>query len=252
MSDSDIYIYIPYFIILILGSICAGLYFFLLPHRLKDANNQINNLKKQLDAFKEEKGNVITDLQNKEQEIKEYESYMEDLLKIVEQKPNFDKEDPKQNAKDVENFIIIFTEKFPRGTNNGAKANYFMLQDKAWEAYERVMNLQSYMEAIMNDFQNQTIPDNQEQKVENLAKLLKMAMVSYDYVTSFNNPNKKKGQDLNVQILEEKIDEKNALEQAIEISSSPMETKTKYRVIKASLEWTGIKKYGVIFSGYKL
>lgn len=192
------------------------------------------------------------EIQDKDDIIKSYESDIEEFLQILEMKPNFDKETDAANDNDVKAFIDNVLNRYPQGCSIEGKENYFKRNDAGTKAFELFMRIRSYMNNVQMSLQSQDTPLTPEQKRANMEKVLDMAMVAFDAITSFYSVNARAEQNINKQLLDGTISRAEALAKASQMTNLSSETPAWIRVLKESLEYAGISESEVIFSGYKL
>lgn len=81
--------------------------------------------------------------------------------------------------------------------------------------------------------------------------LIKMGLQLFDAVSSFQSPNKRKGQEINVAITKQEIAEREALEMAQTISEYETDSPLFIRNIASGLTNIGVEDKGIIIAGYK-
>lgn len=244
-----------FFIIIVPVFIGLGLLFLhkvYLPKKIEYLKNKIKGQQEIIASKDREIQLKERKIEEGEELIRRYESNMGTFVELLRLKPNFADDNSVANSESLERFVSAILETYPSEANMANKNEYFQRQNMARDAYDIVRDLQIYMVNIKRELQDQTPPLTTEQKRSNLIKLLDMSMMSYDLITSFYNINAREEQNLNKKILDGSITRTQALHQALTITNIPTETPRWLRVIKESVEWTGVGDCEVIFSGYKL
>ncbi len=240
---------------LLLGVGIAYIYFVLLPKKVKGASqNGIEQERVPLASQEEVIGGLRKQLIRKDEIIEDYKKTVNEFIELIDLKPTFKCSTNLKNEEALEKFVYKMVEIYPADVDTQAMYAFFDRHRAGSEAYGILKQLQYYMNEVKNKLnaKEQEPPLKAEQKSENLAALLNMGMIAFDAITSFDTINARDEQDLNKLILKEIISKEEALYKAKQITDRPMETPRWIRVIKASVEGTGIKDKGIIFSGYKL
>ena len=249
---SSILITLHCFITVVLGVISAYLFFVLLPQKVKQAGQSANIQVPETSCEQEEQiREMKKQLNEKDKKIEEYRKITSEFVELIKLKPTFTKDTDVENGEALEEFISKYLGIYSSDVDTRSMNAYFMRQRKGLEAYEILRRLKGYMFEMQTELQNQTPPITDiYEKRKNLAILLNMGMVAYDYVTTFNTINVRDEQNLNKMIMDKTLTIEQALPKARQMTNVTTETPRWIIVIKDSVEWTGVM--GVIYSGYKL
>ena len=193
------------------------------------------------------------DIEELQEKIQQYESNLKVFVNCLRKRPMFTHLDDKDNDDEVINFIDAIVNTYPKNVSMTGFENFKKRQRAGRECYKKIEVLKRYMLEVQSSLQCQRTPLSEEQKIQNLATLLNMAMIAFDDITSYRTSNPDEGKNLNINILNGKMDRSEALKQAKQLTNLSIETYTWLRVIKETLENANIRpEHGVIISGYKL
>ncbi len=134
------------------------------------------------------------------------------------------------------------------GTDGVETEEFFRDVMRKLKAAELINQLQCN---VTQPFIDRMDSDKTLNPIESRTLLIKMGLQLFDAVSSFQSPNKRKGQEINVAIAKQEINESEAYDMAQTISEYETDSPLFIRNIALGLTNIEIEDQGIIISGYK-